>query len=45
MAAAHLRALPVLPPRPGEPLRGPRFTGWDQDGGYAELTLVPEAFA
>jgi propanol-preferring alcohol dehydrogenase len=23
----------------------PRFTGWDQDGGYAELTLAPEAFA
>ncbi|KLU11427.1 zinc-dependent alcohol dehydrogenase family protein [Kocuria sp. SM24M-10] len=23
----------------------PRFTGWDHDGGYAELTLVPEAFA
>jgi propanol-preferring alcohol dehydrogenase len=22
-----------------------RFTGWDADGGYAELTLVPEAFA
>jgi alcohol dehydrogenase, propanol-preferring len=23
----------------------PRFTGWDAHGGYAELTLVPEAFA
>jgi propanol-preferring alcohol dehydrogenase len=23
----------------------PRFTGWDVDGGYAEYTLVPEAFA
>ena len=23
----------------------PRFTGWDDDGGYAEATLVPEAFA
>ena len=23
----------------------PRFTGWDDDGGYAELTLAPEAFA
>ncbi len=22
-----------------------RFTGWDADGGYAEQTLVPEAFA
>lgn len=22
-----------------------RYTGWDEDGGYAELTLVPEAFA
>jgi propanol-preferring alcohol dehydrogenase len=23
----------------------PRFTGWDDDGGYAELATVPEAFA
>ena len=23
----------------------PRFTGWDADGGYAELAVVPEAFA
>jgi alcohol dehydrogenase, propanol-preferring len=23
----------------------PRFTGWDEHGGYAELTVVPEAFA
>jgi propanol-preferring alcohol dehydrogenase len=23
----------------------PRFTGWDDDGGYAELAVVPEAFA
>ncbi|MGD9700897.1 MAG: zinc-dependent alcohol dehydrogenase family protein [Acidimicrobiia bacterium] len=23
----------------------PRFTGWDDDGGYAEYALVPEAFA
>jgi propanol-preferring alcohol dehydrogenase len=23
----------------------PRFTGWDEDGGYAELMVVPEAFA
>lgn len=23
----------------------PRFTGWDAHGGYAELALVPEAFA
>lgn len=23
----------------------PRFTGWDADGGYAERTVVPEAFA
>jgi propanol-preferring alcohol dehydrogenase len=23
----------------------PRFTGWDEDGGYAELATVPEAFA
>lgn len=23
----------------------PRFTGWDEDGGYAELAVVPEAFA
>lgn len=23
----------------------PRFTGWDDDGGFAELTTVPEAFA
>ena len=23
----------------------PRFTGWDDDGGYAELAIVPEAFA
>jgi propanol-preferring alcohol dehydrogenase len=22
-----------------------RFTGWDADGGYAELTVVPEGFA
>ena len=22
-----------------------RYTGWHEDGGYAELTLVPEAFA
>lgn len=23
----------------------PRFTGWDEDGGYAERAVVPEAFA
>jgi alcohol dehydrogenase, propanol-preferring len=23
----------------------PRFTGWTDDGGYAELTVVPEAYA
>jgi propanol-preferring alcohol dehydrogenase len=23
----------------------PRFTGWDADGGYAELAVVPEAYA
>jgi propanol-preferring alcohol dehydrogenase len=23
----------------------PRFTGWDDDGGYAEYAIVPEAFA
>ena len=23
----------------------PRFTGWDDDGGYAERAVVPEAFA
>jgi alcohol dehydrogenase, propanol-preferring len=23
----------------------PRFTGWDENGGYAELATVPEAFA
>jgi alcohol dehydrogenase, propanol-preferring len=23
----------------------PRFTGWDDDGGYAELAVVPEAYA
>jgi len=23
----------------------PRFTGWDEDGGYAELARVPEEFA
>jgi alcohol dehydrogenase, propanol-preferring len=23
----------------------PRFTGWDEDGGYAELAVVPEDFA
>jgi propanol-preferring alcohol dehydrogenase len=23
----------------------PLFTGWDRDGGYAEYTVVPEAFA
>ncbi len=23
---------------------GPRFTGWDVDGGYAEYTVAPEAF-
>jgi alcohol dehydrogenase, propanol-preferring len=23
----------------------PRFTGWDEDGGYAEYAVVPEAFA
>jgi propanol-preferring alcohol dehydrogenase len=23
----------------------PRFTGWDDDGGYAEFTTVPEKFA
>jgi propanol-preferring alcohol dehydrogenase len=25
--------------------RSARFTGWDADGGYAELAVVPEAFA
>jgi propanol-preferring alcohol dehydrogenase len=23
----------------------PRFTGWDEDGGYAEYAVVPEAYA
>lgn len=23
----------------------PRFTGWDEDGGYAEMAVVPEDFA
>lgn len=23
----------------------PQFTGWDEDGGYAEIAVVPEAFA
>src|SRR5213080_2970258 len=23
----------------------PRFTGWDEDGGYAEFAVVPEAYA
>lgn len=23
----------------------PSFTGWDEDGGYAELAVIPEAFA
>jgi propanol-preferring alcohol dehydrogenase len=23
----------------------PRFTGWDEDGGFAELAVVPDAFA
>jgi propanol-preferring alcohol dehydrogenase len=23
----------------------PRFTGWDENGGYAELAVIPEAFA
>ena len=25
--------------------RSARFTGWDEDGGYAEFTTVPEAYA
>lgn len=25
--------------------RTPRFTGWDDDGGYAQYAVVPEAFA
>jgi propanol-preferring alcohol dehydrogenase len=25
--------------------RAPRFTGWDDDGGYAEYLTVPEAYA
>ncbi|GAB4098131.1 zinc-dependent alcohol dehydrogenase family protein [Sinomonas halotolerans] len=25
--------------------QAPQFTGWDDDGGYAELAVVPEAFA
>src|SRR5262249_55158980 len=25
--------------------RAPRFTGWDEDGGYAERVRVPEDFA
>lgn len=25
--------------------RGSRYTGWDDDGGYAEYAVVPEAFA
>jgi len=24
---------------------GPRFTGWDDDGGYADFALAPEAYA
>ena len=29
----------------GEPVPAPRFTGWDADGGFAELAVVPEAYA
>lgn len=45
MAAIHVRAVCLLPARSGEPLPASRYTGWDADGGYAEFTTVPAAFA
>ena len=45
LAGAAPTAVPLLPPRRGEPVRAPRFTGWDVDGGYADPCVVDEAFA
>ncbi len=45
MAARHLRAVPLLRAGRREPLLTPRFTGWDADGGFAELAVVHQDFA
>ncbi len=45
VAAPHLRGMPFLPFRSGEPLRAVALHRWDADGGYAEFAVVPEAFA
>ena len=45
MAGPNLRDLPVLFPRPREPLCHADLHGWDVDGGYAEYTLVNEDYA
>ena len=46
VAAAHVRAVPMVPARAGEPLPVVSHTpGWDADGGYAEYAVVDEAYA
>ena len=45
MARRHRRNLPFLPSPTGDLCLSPTFTGWDLDGGYADVCLVDEAFA
>ena len=45
LAAAHVRAVPVLYAGRENLCESARFTGYHADGGYAEYAVVPEAFA
>ena len=46
VVAAHVRASAAYCRRGDENLCiAPRFTGWDDDGGYADYAVVDEAFA
>ena len=45
LVAAHLRGLPYCRRGAENLCPDSRYTGWDADGGYAEYTTVPAAFA
>lgn len=45
LAPQHVRGLSLVPVRSGEPLSRSTVHRGDEDGGYAQLTAVPEAYA